>query len=260
MKNNDNAPNIALSGWSGVGTTSLSLLLAFMLERRYYNIGDVFRALGKKLGYTNEGDDRVKFDEYIEPIIGKTIDKFVDFKILNDSGILLESDIGAYRIGKHPKVFSIFLKGGLSSRINKVVAEGRQQAEDTLIKREKVLKQLYSELWELDIYDEELIEKKYNLVFDNSDLGLYEELVLVFDTLQEIPGFKEMHDWDKLHKTAKKEVDMFTAKGKDNLRIRMGRKKLIVSADKIMREIVKQFPEDVENYPKEIQNVLLGQR
>jgi cytidylate kinase len=61
--------NITISSWPGTGATTLSLILANLLKRKYLNMGNVFRYLGLKLGFSNEGVDRPEFDNYIENII-----------------------------------------------------------------------------------------------------------------------------------------------------------------------------------------------
>ena len=58
-----------------------------------------FRYLGIKLGFSDEGLSRPKFDDYIENIIGHTTDNFVDYKLLNDNNLIVGADIAVFRIG-----------------------------------------------------------------------------------------------------------------------------------------------------------------
>ena len=91
---------IAISGWSGVGTSTVALQVAWVWQRKYYYFGKLFRDLGEKIGYQNEGMDRVKADDYLEKIIGKTVDKYVDFLLLSGRNIVVESDIACFRLKK----------------------------------------------------------------------------------------------------------------------------------------------------------------
>src|SRR3990167_4263965 len=175
--------NITISGWPGGGTTSLSLLLSILLQWQYLNIGWVFRDVGKKLGYSEEGTTRPQFDEFIEPIIGATIDNYSDHKLLNESQIILESDLAGFRLGKHPKVYSIFLKTEQKERISMVSREGRQNAVAVLKERDKILQQKYQQMWGIDIFDEQLIERRFNLVIDNTKINLETELHNILEAL-----------------------------------------------------------------------------
>ena len=70
---------VAFSGWSGVGTSTISMQAAWVWKRKYIYFGKLFRELGECLGYSNEGQDRVAADEYLEKEMGPIVDKFVDF-------------------------------------------------------------------------------------------------------------------------------------------------------------------------------------
>ena len=126
---NNKTVNIALSGWSGAGTSTTTLMLAVLLEKIYIPLTSVFREGGKELGKLDkehEDRDLPAFEEYIQPMIGKTVDRYVDYKLVNGSGIILESDICAFRVGKQPELFSIFLKADLKTRGERFETDGRK--------------------------------------------------------------------------------------------------------------------------------------
>jgi len=100
--------NFAISGWAGSGSTSLALLISKMTKRKYLYIGNVFRYLGQQLGYDDKGEKRPEFDNYIEGIIGKTVDDFIDHRLLSTENIILEGDIAGLDWAGIPK-FSQFL-------------------------------------------------------------------------------------------------------------------------------------------------------
>ncbi len=69
--------NITLSGWAGVGTSTLTLLLALTLERKFYPVTQVFRDLDN---YFNTDDKKVlsrEFEETYQPTVGKLVDMAV---------------------------------------------------------------------------------------------------------------------------------------------------------------------------------------
>src|SRR3989344_2979035 len=209
--------NITISGWPGGGTTSLSLLLSILLQWQYLNIGWVFRDVGKKLGYSEEGTTRPQFDEFIEPIIGATIDNYSDHKLLNESQIILESDLAAFRLRKHPKVFSIFLKTDQKERIARVTKEGRQNAVTVLIERDKILQEKYQQIWGIDIFDEQLIERRFNMVIDNTSISLETELQNVLDAIKNHPQLKGEYNWEVIRNNIDKEVADLLKEGKEHL-------------------------------------------
>ena len=252
--------NIALSSWSGSGATALSLILANILKRKYIYIGNVFRYLGLKLGFSNEGVDRPEFDNYIENIIGTTVDNYVDYKLLNDKNLIVDADISAFRLGRHPKMFSIFLKADLDNRIKRNLIENRDDAIVTLEKRDKVLREKYIELWNVDFFDEELITKKYNLLFDNSNMSLQNEVQQILATFEKYLQFKNTpHEyWDDVKNNIDKYSELYIKEGKKHMIELLEKDGLISDAGDIITEITKLFPEDVNNFPENIKNLFFS--
>lgn len=251
--------NITISGWPGSGTTTVTLLLGLLLKWKCINIGHIFRELGKKLGYSDEGTSRPQFDNYIEPLIGSTIDNFAEYKLLNDQGLILESDIAGFKLGKHPKVFSIFLKSFFDERAKRVTAEGRENAVETLREREQVLKQKYLELWQIDVFDEELINKKFDLVIDNTNMSLENEMQTILNALKAYPQLKENFNWEKINSRIEQEVKKFWNQGKEKFRARLKAEGLYVNPGDMLLEITKIFPEDVLQLSPKLQAIFLGQ-
>ncbi len=108
--------NVAVSGWSGAGSTSVTLILALMLQRKYVYIGSVFRYIGEYLGYDDEGMSRIEADLLLERQIGRLMDEYVDWVLVNENNIILESDLSCFRIGKRDDVFGVFLEASLEDR------------------------------------------------------------------------------------------------------------------------------------------------
>jgi len=250
--------NFAISGWAGSGSTSLALIIAKAFKRKYLYIGHVFRYLGEKLGYIDEGGKRPEFDEYIETIVGKTIDNYIDHKLINSSNIILEGDIAGFRIGRNPKIFSIFVKAKYEERLRRVQVDGRVDGEKYLKDRDDVLNAKYKEIWDIDFYSEELIDKKYSLVIDNTNMPIETELKMVYDSLNEQYKIGDEPEFKKGYAKIDKEVDLFWKKGKKGLLETLKKKDLYYSPEKVILEITQQFPEDIITFPPEVQKVFLG--
>lgn len=255
-----NKINISISSWPGSGATTLALILANLTKRKYINLGNVFRYLGENMGFSNEGISRPEFDNYIENIIGTTIDNFVDYKLLNDNNLIVEADISVFRIGKHPKIFSIFLKATKEERIKRVLSDNRDDAIIALEKRDEILKQKYYELWHVDFFDEEFIQKKYNMLFDNSNMALNNEVKQIVLAFKEYLQYKSIPEtyWTEIESKIDYYVDLYNKKGKSYLNELLEKENLGSNAKEIMLEITRQFPEDIETFSQSIKNLFLG--
>lgn len=252
--------NISVSGWSGSGATSLALILTNLLSYQYLHLGGVFRFLGEQLGHSEEGFNRPQFDDYIEPIIGSTLDRYRDYKLLESEGILTDSDLGTFIIGKHPKVFSVFLKSSFEERSKKVLKDNRDDAITVLKERDTVNREFFLKLHNVDVFDEELIDRKFNLVIDNSHINLESEVRMVLEQILSTPHLKGMIDLENIYTQMEQEVRDFSVLGKDNYRDILKDKNLILTAPQIIEEVSKTFPEDLSEFPEKIQNIFLGRK
>ncbi|WKZ28128.1 MAG: hypothetical protein QY330_00775 [Candidatus Dojkabacteria bacterium] len=250
--------NLALTGWPGVGTSTLTLLLAHILQKQYIYIGSVFRAINNHLKETSSVGLTPEFEATIQPMIGRTMDNYVDHVLLNEKGIILESDLAAFRIGKNPKVYSIFIKANLEARKDREKADGRVGVETSIEDRDASLKREYIKLWDTNIFDEELIAKKYNLIIDNSNLSVAEEVYAILERYCSLPQNKGILNYDSLVLRAKNILKKYHKKTKAKIKEDLDKAGLSYTETEIMTDIAKTFPEDIQSFPKEVQNLFLG--
>lgn len=256
--NNLKKINISVSGWSGSGATSLALILTKLLNYQYLHLGGIFRFLGEQLGHSEEGFNRPQFDDYIEPIIGPTLDRYRDYKLLESEGILADSDLGTFLIGKHPKVFSVFLKSSFEERSKKVLKDNRDDAITVLKERDAVNRDFYLKMHNVDIFNEELIDRKFNLVIDNSHLNLESEVRMVLEQILATPHLKGIIDLGSIYTQMEQEVKEFSMLGKDNYKKILKDNKQVLEAEEIIQEVSKTFPEDLVEFPEKISNIFMG--
>ena len=250
--------NFSVSGWSGSGATSLALLLTSLFEYNYLHMGGVFRHLGMVLGSSEEGLNRPQFDSYVEPIIGHTVDKYRDHKLLEGEKTLVDSDLGTFLIGKHPKVFSVFLKSSHEARIGRVIKDKRDDAVSVLKERDETNKNFYMDLHDVDIYDEELIDRKFNCVIDNTNVTLKTEVELVIESLSTIEHIKDQFNFEKILSKVDYEISDFSVTDKNIYKEKLKKLGLIISPQDIIKDMTKTFPEDITEYPENIRNIFLG--
>ncbi|MFQ5492664.1 MAG: hypothetical protein ACE5DX_00695 [Candidatus Dojkabacteria bacterium] len=254
----DDLVNLALSGWVGVGTSTLTIMLALILKREYYYIGRVMRYLDDLL-HEHGPTMSIENERMLQPTVGKTFDKYVDHILTNYSGIIVESDMSAFRIGKHPKVYSIFLKANKTQR-NKRAKADKRKGEESLERRDETLQQEYIKLWDVDVFDVELIKRKYNLLIDNSKFSVEQEIDAILERLRQHPKFEVDAKWGQIQKRKEKYLRVYSKKGKAGIKQLLEESKLVVNAENMLREMVQIFPEDVSSYPKEVQKIFLGQK
>jgi len=252
--------NISISGWPGSGSTTLAMILGLLLQRKCIFVGNIFRFLGLKFGYSEEGSSRPKFDDYIEDIIGKTIDNYIDNKLLTGNGYLIESDITSFLIGRHPKVFSVFLTTDFQERLKRVVSDNRTDAGLYLEKRDQILKQNYQDLWQIDYFDLELIKKKHSFVLDNSNMSLENEVRLVLTELQMQPQFNTLPPewWESIYAKVPATINNYLEEGKEYTRKKLEESGLLMKTQEVLYDITKEFPEDIKQYPEKVKNIFLG--
>lgn len=251
--------NITISGWPGSGSTTLAMILAFLLKRKFLSVGNIFRYLSLKFGYNEEGGSRPKFDDYIEDIIGKTIDNYIDNKLLNESDLIIEADITSFRIGRHPKVFSIFLITDFQERLKRVASDNRDDAVLFLEGRDKILKENYFDLWQIDYFDIELIKKKHSFVLDNSNMNLENEIELVIADLKQQPQFDNLipEYWKEIDNMIPEIATKYKEKGKVSFKNELKKLELFLEPQEVLYDITKEFPEDIQQYPDKIKNIFL---
>jgi cytidylate kinase len=257
----NNNVNIALSGWSGAGTSTMAMMAALLLDRKYYYLGAVFREVVRRLENLKVQSLRFKIDGSIDrelpgweailqPTLGRLMDKYTDYVLLHESDLVLETDLSVFRIGRSEKVFSIFLKVDFEERARRFVADERGGDGETLRRRDEALRREYKKLYGIDVFDEELIERQFNLVVDTSRLNLAESLETVVADLQGELGLNLEFE------EVLRDIDQYLGRpGKERLKEMLREKGLMVSAEELMGRMRKVFPGEIEGWPEEVREV-----
>lgn len=171
---------VTVDGPSGSGKGTLAQHIADRLNLNHFSAGDVFRTLAEEKGMTH-----VELAEKA----GKEVDIEVDRKTLNralSESCVVDGRLPSWVLGDYSDL-RIYLTADLEERARRI--SGREnkdleQVKEETEKRDRDNRDRYSEYYgidtdELDIYD---------LVIDNSDMGLREQEELVDKVLkQEFP-------------------------------------------------------------------------
>ena len=251
--------NIALSGWSGAGTTTTTLLLAVLLKRRYFPITQIFRTIGAQVLLMHSTQDEsglANAEKVIQPLIGKMVDEFVDYLLLNESGIVLESDLSVFRIGKHPQIFSIFLLSSYQTRSIRFFADGRVGDDETLLNRDKALRDEYKKLWNIDIFDDYLINQKFNLVLDNNHITLSESVRQILAAYgQHIQDENEKELVSEVLNEVDSLVKDYTVQGKKLLIEFLQQANLYVPVEKMLKMLYEHNEDEILTLPEQYRQV-----
>ncbi len=245
--------NITLSGWAGVGTSTLTLLLALTLERKFYPVTQVFRDLDN---YFNTDDKKVlsrEFEETYQPTVGKLVDMYIDHILLHKSGIVLESDIAAFRLGLNDKIFSIFIKADGQARNARRIADGRVGLETELAERDQLLQAEYKKLWGIDMFDLEQIRSKHNFVMDNSQLTEAQELEQLLNAFKSDARMQNEVDWSNINTKTDYALHVYEKYGKDGLRAELTERGMKVESRAMIAEMSQLFADQIKTFPAELQ-------
>jgi len=97
-------------------------------------------------------------------------------------------------------------------------------------------------------------------VIDNSTSSIQIELKEFFEALDAQYRLHEDPLFQKMLSKIDKEVDLFWAKGKDYLLEYLKKQDLYYDPKEIIRDITKEFPEDIIKFPSKVQAIFLGQK
>ena len=249
--------NLALSGWSGAGLSSTTLILAILLSRKYYPVTEIFRTVVRQLKEVTKEKSvdslLANMEKYFQPFLGKTVDQYVDHLLIHAPGIILENDISAFRLGKRSEYYSIFIKTDYDVRAQRFNSDDRTGDQHTLRNRDLAHKQEYKKLWNIDFFDLNLIKEKFNFILDNSQLTLDQTVNEILNQLKTVPEFKEKTD--KIQPRDISELTKTGAKAKDQLRQKLQDHNLLISPQQMITEINQKFPEQIQTWPEDLKNV-----
>lgn len=259
--NSYNQKNLALSGWSGSGTSTATMILAILLRRPYYNFGSVFRYFVSQLKKCSS--DRIDIElmslqSSIQPKIGAMVDKYVDHLLTTEHGIILETDLSVFRIGQHPNIYSIFLKTNFETRVKRFMSDSRQGDFQVLMKQDQALQKEYQKLWDIDIFDESLIAEKFNFVLNNSNLSILDTINFILQKLNEHQILDFEPESDKVQKQITQLSQMSGGENKLKLQQMLVEQGLMVPPLKMIKGIARRFPKQVKQLPDEFQQIFLN--
>ncbi len=247
--------NIIVSGWPGVGQSTLAIILAKSLGYTLVQGSTTFRYLGSLINLENTGADRIKADELLEPSWGPIFEKYMQWIVSNKDNIVTETDITGFFTKDNSKVYSIFLKAPAEVRKKRLKMDGRDKDIEYIENRDASLAKVYNELFNVDFLNEEKIKENYSIVIDNSELKIAEELEIIYSQLLEKQAINK-DTYTNLSTNKENEEKFFWDNGKQKYLDILKENNSLPNAAEIIREIKQVFPEDIAALPEEIKRIV----
>jgi len=175
---------LTISGLHGTGKSTIGKLIAENLGIQYYSTGQVFRDLAQEMNVTLE-----EFTEYVEknPEIDEKLDEKI-IKIAQKGNIIIDSQISGY-ILKSIADFKILLLCPLEIRVKRMAERDNtpyeEKLKETKLREESELER-FKRLYDIDLSDQEVIKKTYDLIINTENLTVEEILDKILSTLEKV--------------------------------------------------------------------------
>jgi cytidylate kinase len=250
---------LTVSGWPGGGSSTLSLILCKMLNIKHVRGGETFRAIYKALDKSDTGHEHLAAHRFVEEYFGPLYDEYVDKKLSgNDTdNYLIETDIGAFRVGKRDDLLSIFLLTDEKIRQERLGGDGRSDDGEIVSEIDRNHAETYYKLHGIEWFNEQQIRSTHALVIDNSQMTIADELVAVFDALERMEMITKERA-SELRCMAQAEEATFWDSGKKYYSDYLKEEELVMSPVEILVEMRQIFQDEINGFPSELKTAIYG--
>lgn len=177
--------NITVASWPGVGSTTLSLILSYIYDLKYFYSGAVFRYFSEKLGYGSEGKKYTRNEDKYGDYLHEPLDEYSEHLLDRGSYVIGTKPLG-FLIDR-PDTFSIFIHASIEERAKRGANEGRESIDtisEGLLTRQKAAGDGYKKFYKVDWEDMGQIKKTHELVMDTTNMTIEEEIGLVISEIK----------------------------------------------------------------------------
>lgn len=169
--------NIAISGDSGTGTTTLAKKLAFKLGWAYFNTGQFVRAWHQEHNIPLEESDKIPEE------VDRELEAKGQERMKNEEGLVFEARLAGWLSKDLPDVLKILCVADEETRLQRVAERDKvtlQEAEEKTIKRAQELQKKFKKLYGVE---DALNPQYFDLVIDTGKLNANEALEEVMSLL-----------------------------------------------------------------------------
>lgn len=172
--------NVIVSSWPGAGGTTMALIIADYLKLKYIYAGGVLREWARRMDYDTTSD---KFHQW-EASYGENWDAiweaYIYKKFTSTKNLLAEGKTAGFLL-PDGAAFEVMVIANEAARNQRAGGDGRSE---TLASRDQLLQNRWSRSYNVDIFNLAAIQANYDLLLDNSTIGIADGVIKTLTALQ----------------------------------------------------------------------------
>lgn len=239
--------NIMISGWPSSGGSTQARLLVLIFDFNYIYAGGVLKYWVDAMGYNSRSNDINTWADKYHADWDYVWENYIAKKIKTARHTLFEGKTAGFLVNDN-NIYKIFIQASLEARTNRSRSDSRQEE---IQKRDKFLQKEWMNRFNIDIFDQNLINKKYDLVLDTSEIGIRETAEIILNSLEKNFGNFDNNIFLEKLENLMKEYE----KNSNYLLDQIKSKGLILEPQNIFKEIKSHYPELIENINTEMKVV-----
>lgn len=237
---------ITISGWPGAGTTTLTLILANILEFEYVYAGGLFKYFSTEINNADSGNAFMEFENTYGRAWDEIWEAYAKKRIESPGNLILEGKTAGF-LYSGADLFKIILTCSVEERARRWKSEDRKDAEETIRRRDEEVGSRWKELFGMELYNTETFKNIFNLILDTTQLNISEEVAAILKAMGKEVHMSEIEKWELL----------FWRHGKSFLQQELAKKNLLNTPESILKEWNISMKEYVEALPQAMKNVVL---
>ncbi|MBD3362229.1 hypothetical protein GF362_00740 [Candidatus Dojkabacteria bacterium] len=184
-----NEINLIISGWLGSGSTVTSLILAYLLQKKFIYAGATSRFIAQRLGYDTSSESFTKYEKEFGEQFDLIWEKYILWKIQDQKNILVNSKITGFFIDDPAWLFKAYIISDLEVRQDRAEKDNRKEK---LQNRESQLEYRWKEIFNIDYKNIEEIRENYDFLIDNTNLTISETVFKIYSALRKALGLQDI--------------------------------------------------------------------
>jgi CMP/dCMP kinase len=237
---------VTISGWPGAGTTTLTLILANILEFEYVYAGGLFKYFSTEINNADSGNAFMDFENVYGRAWDEIWEVYAKKRIESSGNLILEGKTAGF-LYSGPDLFKIILTCSVEERARRWKSEDRKDAEETIRRRDDEVGSRWKELFGMELYNTETFKNIFNLILDTTQLNISEEVAAILKAMGKEVNISEIEKWELL----------FWRHGKSFLQQELAKKNLLNTPESILNEWNISMKEHVDVLPEAMKNVVL---
>lgn len=246
--------NIIISGWPAAGGSTLSILLAYLLEYKYLYGGGVMKSFARQVVKDDSGPKFIEFERAFGPYFDAIWEKYAIWKIQHSNNLILDGKAGGFFV-EDENVFEIMVIAENHVRQQRADGDKRALGGVTLPQRDADLMRRWQSTYGINIFDAAQIKLNYDLILDTTSLSIERELEQVLVHLEEDYRYPES-DLSYAKSKIPQVVSDYRLKGKHHFLGLLQDNAQLIDEEIIFKEWKHQFPNEVNQMPDAVKNII----